>query len=74
MTEKTIEYYYLEKRTETRGAGVIVNASVMQCGLCGSMITGTGGHSNAVCIPCGDLVRSGQARSCIDWSDSEESK
>ena len=70
-----ISYYKLEKVTIENRPGGIATAAVRSCGLCGTMISGMGGPgSGSVCIPCGNLVKSGQARSCIDWSQAENTE
>lgn len=47
----------------------LVTAAVMPCQTCGRPIDGMGGPGEYVCIPCGDVIKSGQARGAIKWSE-----
>ena len=74
MTE-TIEYYELERVSKELKKGCIVTACCRVCDTCGTMISGMGGPgSGSICVPCGDVLRSGQARSVIDWSQQTKEK
>lgn len=62
-TNRKIEAAFAEP-----GAFRLVTAALIICGLCGRTIDGMGGPGDGpVCIPCGDVVRSGQARGAIKW-------
>lgn len=66
-----VEYYELTKTIipdPVEGEFTLVTAAVLSCGLCGGCIDGMGGPGDGViCIPCGDVVKSGQARTAIKW-------
>ena len=69
-----IEYYELTRRKFKDASGFqIASAAIMECGLCGRTISGSGGPGDgAICIPCGDVVKSGQARAAIQWGDDDK--
>lgn len=66
-----LDYYELKSVSipdPKPGEFQIRTASVMDCGLCGACISGMGGPGDgAICIPCGDVVRRGEARGAIKW-------
>lgn len=70
-----LEYYELKRVTipdPRPGEMVFATAALITCGLCGTCIGGMGGPGDGpVCIPCGDLVRHGQARTAINWKQGE---
>lgn len=66
-----LEYYELKKVTipDSDGLG-IATAAFITCGLCGKAIDSMGGPGNGpICIPCGDIVKSGHARGAIKWDE-----
>lgn len=70
------EYYELKKVTiepPKEGEFRIVNASLLTCSLCGTMIDGMGGHSGAVCIKCAEVVLSGRMVGSIVWEENNDS-
>lgn len=68
-----ITFYRLERVTIPSPAPdefQLESAAIMSCDLCGCTISGSGGPGDGViCIPCGDVVKSGQAKACINWED-----
>ena len=67
------KYYRLEEAEIVRRKGQLVTQAFILCGLCGSAISSNGGPgSGSVCKPCGDLLRRGELRSCVDWSEAED--
>lgn len=68
------EYYELKRITihdAKPGEFRIASAAIMDCGLCGKIISGSGGPGNGpVCIECGDVVKRGEARGAIKWDQS----
>lgn len=63
-----VEYYYKLQRTRLPEpkSGAFLTAALITCGLCGVCIDGMGGPGDgAVCLDCGDAIRSGQARRTI---------
>lgn len=67
-----LEFYELTKVTvpdREPGSSRLSSASVMACGLCGKTISGCGGPGSFVCIECGDVVKSGEAKGAIKWDD-----
>lgn len=69
----TIEYYELKRikiADPVPGEFCIRTAAVLTCGLCGGCIDGMGGPGNgAICVPCGDVVKRGEARTAIKWDE-----
>ena len=49
----------------------IVTAAFRMCLLCGTTISSSGGPGQSLCVPCGDLLRSGQAQGAVVWSDED---
>jgi hypothetical protein len=68
-----VEYYELKRVTipdQKPGAMTLRTAALITCGLCGACIDGCGGPgSGQVCVPCGDVVRRGEARGAIKWDE-----
>jgi len=50
----------------------IVTAAVMSCQTCGRTIDDMGGPGEYVCIPCGDVIKNGQARGAIKWEPARD--
>jgi hypothetical protein len=71
-----LEYYELQRITipdPEPGEFRIASAALLTCGLCGTTIDGSGGPGDGpICIPCGNVVRRGQARGAIKWSESAD--
>lgn len=68
----TILEYYELKRVSIADTGepMFRTAALITCSLCGVCIDGMGGPGDgAICIRCGDVVRSGKARNAIKWDD-----
>lgn len=69
----TVEYYELKRikiADPEPGEFLMASAALLTCGLCGNCIDGMGGPgSGAICIPCGDLVKRGAARTAIKWDN-----
>lgn len=71
LKDAPLEYYRLERITiapPKEGDFVFASAALLTCALCGICIDSMGGPGDgAVCIPCGDLMRRGEARGAIKW-------
>ena len=67
-----IEYYELTRVTIPDlkpGEIRLTTAALITCSLCGGCIDSNGGPGDGpICIPCGDIVKSGLARTAIKWS------
>lgn len=71
-TCETISYYELVRvdvPPPKSGDFIFVSAAVMSCLICGRMIDGMGGPGEAICIPCGDVIKSHQAQGAIKWGE-----
>jgi hypothetical protein len=69
---RAVEYYELRRVTIPPlqpGESRLTTAAVITCSLCGRTIDGMGGPGcGPICIPCGDLVKRGQARGAVVWT------
>jgi len=55
------------------GEFVIRTAAVWPCALCGRPIDGMGGPGDGeICVPCGDLLRSGKVRGAIIYDEDSK--
>jgi hypothetical protein len=65
-----IEYYELVKRSYDVSNARLATAAFRSCGTCGSTIDTMGGPgSGSICMPCGDFIKSGQAKGCIVFDE-----
>lgn len=54
----------VEKKPEP-GEFVLQTAAILECGLCGKMISGMGGGECAVCNECAEDLKIGRLRGCV---------
>lgn len=63
-------HFELTHRPAIDLTGRIVTAAVMTCGLCGRVISGSGGPGyGVVCEPCGTELQRGALVGAVVWSD-----
>lgn len=68
--EKPVEFYNLTKVTiepPKPGEFRLSTAALMNCKLCGTCIDGMGGPGEAICVPCGDVLKSGRLVGAVKW-------
>ena len=74
-SSQTVSYYEL-KRVDIHppkpGDFWIMSAAVMSCLLCGTIIDGMGGPGEAICLRCGDVVKTQRAVGAIKWGQNDE--
>jgi len=73
--ETEIDYSYYELRrvdVPKPSPDSFATAAVIHCLLCGKMISGMGGPGEAVCIECGDVVKSHRAVGAIKWDTTND--
>ena len=73
--ENEVKYYELKEVSYKKFTGGLRTAAFRNCGLCGCAIDTSGGPgSGSICIPCGDALKTGGLRGCVNWDESNESK
>lgn len=67
------KHFKLREVSAYDDTGMIATAAVMDCGLCGAVISGMGGPGNGVvCEPCGELLLQGALKGAVTWAKDGE--
>lgn len=70
-----LEYYELNRIVIDMDRITFVTAALINCGLCGHMISGNGGPGyGSICISCGDALKRGQLVGCVVWENDDGEK